>query len=49
MQTEPMKKGYQIKYIYYSGEKGEIIKTTLDKLEKEEPHYSRYYRKNIKV
>jgi hypothetical protein len=43
MKTEPNKKGYQIRHIYYSDTNGEIIKTTLDKLEKEEPHYSRYY------
>jgi hypothetical protein len=45
MYIAPRKKGYQIKYIYYSNTDGEIIKTTLAELEKEEPHYSGYYRR----
>ena len=44
METMPNKKGYKIRNIYYSGENGDIIKTTLNKLKCEAPHYSKYYR-----
>jgi cytidine deaminase len=40
----PPKKGYRIQNIYYSDIFGNIIKTTLHTLEKEERHYSRSYR-----
>ena len=40
----PPKKGYKIQNIYYSDGFGNIIKTTLNSLEKEERHYSKYYR-----
>lgn len=40
----PPKKGYRIQYIYYSDAYGNIIKTTLHTLEKEERHISRSYR-----
>lgn len=46
MKTLPEKKGYRIRHIYYSNEHGEIIKSTLSNLEKEELHYSRFFRKN---
>lgn len=42
--TEPMKKGYIIKNIYYTDETGSIIKTTLNKLMDSEQHVSRHYR-----
>jgi hypothetical protein len=44
----PEKKGYKIKTIYYSNNDGDIIKTDLQTLEKEEKHYSRFYRRNNK-
>ncbi len=47
----PPKKGYKVQNIYYSDVFGEIIKTSLNTLEKEERHYSRFYRnqKNLIV
>lgn len=44
MKTLPEKKGYRIKNIYYSNDNGVIVKISLNNLEKEELHYSRYYR-----
>ena len=46
MKYLPEKKGYKIKNIYYSNENGDIVKTTLINLEKEELHYSRFFRQN---
>jgi hypothetical protein len=46
MKNLPKKKGYNIKNIYYSNENGDIIKTSLRILEKEDLHYSRFYRQN---
>jgi len=46
MRILPPKKGYSIQYIYYSDNEGNIVKTTLENLEKEEKHYSRFYRRN---
>jgi hypothetical protein len=44
----PLKKGYKIKNVYYSDDNGDIIKTNLTKLENEELHYTRFFRrKNI--
>jgi hypothetical protein len=40
----PKKRGYNIQDIYYSNSYGEIIKTTLGKLENEEKHITQYYR-----
>jgi len=40
----PPKKGYKVQNIYYSDMFGDIVKTTLNTLEKEERHYSRFYR-----
>jgi len=40
-------KGYQIKYIFYSNEYGNIIKTSLSQLEVDEQHYSLYYRNRV--
>lgn len=45
MKSLPEKKGYRIKNIYYSNENGEILKNSLLNLEKEELHYSRFFRK----
>ena len=45
MKTLPQKKGYKIENIYYSDEEGNIIKTTLNKLDSEEKHYSKYFRR----
>jgi cytidine deaminase len=44
MKYLPGLKGYKLKYIYYSDEAGNIIKTTLKNLETDEQHYSNYYR-----
>lgn len=44
MKNLPEKKGYKIKNIYYSNDNGTIIKSNLKILEKEELHYSRFYR-----
>jgi hypothetical protein len=44
MKRLPEKKGYRIRNIYYSNENGEILKSNLKNLEKEELHYSRFFR-----
>ena len=44
MKTLTIKKGYKIKLIYYSDENGDIIKSTLTKLDLEEKHISKFYR-----
>ncbi len=41
----PPKKGYKVQNIYYSDVFGDIVKTSLNTLEKEERHYSKFYRK----
>jgi cytidine deaminase len=46
MKVLPQKKGYRIRNIYYSNENGEITKSSLQNLEKEELHYSRFFRRN---
>jgi hypothetical protein len=46
MKIMPQKKGYKIKNIYYSDDQGNIVKSSLNILEKEEQHYSRFYRRN---
>ena len=46
MRILPEKKGYRIRNIYYSNENGEIVKSSLTNLQKEELHYSRFFRKN---
>jgi len=43
----PLKLGYKIQLVYYSNENGEIVKSSLKKLDAEEKHYSKYYRKNM--
>ena len=48
MKTLPKKLGYKITHIYYSNNTGDIIKTNLQKLEIEDKHYSKYYRKTNK-
>jgi cytidine deaminase len=45
MKTLPQKKGYKIENVYYSDEEGNIIKTTLNKLDSEDKHYSKYFRR----
>jgi hypothetical protein len=47
MKTIPKNKGYKLQNIYYSDGEGNLIKTTLDILEKEEPHYSRFYKRKL--
>ena len=48
MRYLPQKKGYKIKNIFYSNDNGEIVKSSLNNLENEVFHYSRFYRqKNI--
>ena len=44
----PRRRGYQIQDIYYSNTYGEIIKTTLEKLDSEEKHISQHYRNKLK-
>lgn len=44
MKTLPIKLGYKIQNVYYSNEDGDIIKSSIKNLEKEDPHYSRFYR-----
>jgi len=45
----PPKKGYKVQNIYYSDGFGKILKTTLNALEKEERHYSKFYKKQKKL
>lgn len=47
MQKIPEKKGYKIENIYYSDENGNIIKTNLKKLDSEDKHYSKYFRRKM--
>ena len=47
MKILPPKLGYRIQHIYYSMEDGSIMKTNLYNLEKEEKHYSRFYKQKI--
>ena len=49
MKTYPSKKGYRIKHIYYSTQEGNIIKTDLRTLEKEDPHYTMYYKRKRNI
>lgn len=49
MKTIPIKKGYKVKNIFYSDTYGEIVKTTLTKLEDDEQHHSRFYRHMLKT
>ena len=44
MKKIPEKKGYKIQNVYYSDGNGNIVKTNLNKLERQEKHYSRFYR-----
>ena len=44
MKILPKKKGYRITNIYFSNENGDIIKSNIKSLEKEEMHYSRFFR-----
>lgn len=46
--TYPQKKGYIVKDIVYSNENGEFIKTNLNKIQKEEKHYSSGHKYNKK-
>ena len=48
MRLLPERKGYRIKAIYYSNNQGEIVKGSLAKLENDELHYSRFFRKKKK-
>ena len=41
----PCQKGYKLRNIYYSDSDGIIIKTNLNKLQYDEQHYSKFYRK----
>jgi cytidine deaminase len=49
MNSMPEKLGYKIKNVYYSNSNGNIIKTNLKNLENEETHYSRFYRRKLKI
>jgi len=44
MQTAPLKKGYKIRYVYYSNSEGGITRSNLKTLENEDQHISRYYK-----
>ncbi len=44
MKKFPPKLGYNIQNVFYSNDNGDIVKTTLTQLDKEEKHYSRFYR-----
>jgi len=44
IKTIPSKKGYKITEIHYSDNEGNIIKTSIENLEKEEYHYTRHKR-----
>ena len=44
MKNLPVKLGYQIKDIYYSDFYVKIVKTNLHNLEKEEQHFTKFYR-----
>ena len=44
MKTLPEKKGYKIHNIFYSDADGNIVKTTLNNLDMEEKHFSKYYK-----
>jgi len=45
MSRIPQQKGYKLQNIYYSNSDGDIVKTNLSKLENEEQHYSRFYKR----
>ena len=47
MKKLPPKIGYKINNIYYSDSTGNIVKTTIKTLEKEERHYSQYSRRKM--
>ena len=49
MRQIPEKKGYKIQNIYYSDGEGNIVRTTLNVLENEEQHYSRFYRRHFTI
>ena len=49
MKTMPVKKGYTIKYVYYSDNNGNIVKTTLNNLDNEEKHYSKFQKHMQKI
>lgn len=45
MKILPAKLGYNIRHVYYSNENGDIVKSSILKLERDNPHYSRCYKK----
>jgi hypothetical protein len=44
MKSLPPKLGYNIQNVFYSNDNGDIVKSSLTKLDNEEKHYSRFYR-----
>jgi hypothetical protein len=48
MKTLPLRLGYKITNVYYSNSDGNILKSTIQYLEEEEYHYSRFYRQRMK-
>ncbi len=44
MKILPEKKGYKIQHIYYSDCDGNIVKTSLNNLDNEEKHFSKFYK-----
>jgi len=49
MNSVPIKKGYKINNIYYSDGEGNIVKSSLQILENEDKHYSRYYKRRCVI
>jgi cytidine deaminase len=47
MKKLPPKIGYKIDNVYYSDSDGNITKTNLNTLDKEEKHYSNYFRRKL--
>jgi hypothetical protein len=48
MKMLPERRGYRIKNVYYSNVEGNILQTTIRKLESEEMHVTRYWKNNNK-
>lgn len=49
MKKFPPKLGYNIQNVFYSNDNGDIVRTSLMQLDNEEKHYSRFYKKNLKL
>jgi len=49
MKVLPVKLGYKIQNVFYSDGEGNIIKTTLNNLDEEDKHYSRFYKQRTRL